>query len=104
MTEDIKVEETQARRGRPPRETVAEPVIAPLSGKTVTISIPASENNSKSVCGSINGVQFNIPRGKPIDVPVEILGVLNDANVVNITADGRLLGSTNRFNAQLLAA
>lgn len=86
------------------QESESETKIHGLSGKTVTIQIPSSENNTKSVCGSINGIQFNIPRGKPVEVPVEVVGVLNDANVLTLSEDGRSVGYSNRFNAQVLAA
>ena len=104
IEENKATEEVQTRRGRQPKEAVSEPVIAGLSGKMVTINIPASDQNNKSVAGSINTIQFNIPRGKPVEVPVEVYNVLNDANIVSISGDGKPLGAANRFNAQLVAA
>lgn len=75
-----------------------------LSGKTVDMIIPQTEQNKTGVPGCINGIAFNIPRGQRVTVPVEVLGVLNDANVPQMKADGTVIGSVNRFNPQVLAA
>ena len=74
-----------------------------LSGKKVTIILPATEDNKGGQPGCINGIAFNIPRGKAVEVPVEVLAVLNDANVPQLDRDGTELGRINRFNVQVLA-
>lgn len=81
-----------------------EATIPGLSGKTATIILPATEENKHAQPGCINGIAFNIPRGKAVEVPVEVLGVLNDANIPQLAQDGTELGRLNRFNAQVLSA
>ena len=83
-------------------EKVAAVTIPGLSGKTATIILPATEDNKGGQPGGINGIAFNIPRGKSVEVPVEVLGVLNDANIPQLQRDGTEIGRLNRFNVQVL--
>ncbi|WOB06470.1 hypothetical protein [Piscinibacter gummiphilus] len=54
---------------------------ADLSGKRklITIFKDATEGGSDAVFLSINGYAFQIPRGKPFNVPAEVVSVLRDA-------------------------
>lgn len=56
-----------------------------LSGKTRTITIHTSdaEGGHDAVFLSINGFGYQIPRGTPVDVPVEVLHVLENAKVTS---------------------
>ena len=82
----------------------SEKVVIPgLSGKTANIILPSTEDNKGGQPGCINGIAFNIPRGKAVEVPIEVLGVLNDANVQQLQQDGTEIGRINRFNVQVLS-
>jgi hypothetical protein len=54
-----------------------------LSGKTRTITIHTSdaEGGHDAVFLSINGYGYQIPRGTPVEVPEEVLHVLENAKV-----------------------
>lgn len=56
-----------------------------LSGKTRTITIHTSdaEGGHDAVFLSINGYGYQIPRGTPVDVPEEVLHVLENAKVTS---------------------
>lgn len=56
-----------------------------LSGKTRTITIHTSEaeGGHDAVFLSINGYGYQIPRGTPVEVPVEVLHVLENAKVTS---------------------
>ena len=47
--------------------------------KTVTIFMGEGESGREDVQVGVNGVVFNIKRGKPVEVPVEVVEVLNNA-------------------------
>ncbi len=52
-----------------------------LSGKrvTITINVDRDEVGGEAVMVGHNGVMYQIPRGKPQSVPVELVQVLKDA-------------------------
>lgn len=54
-----------------------------LSGKkrTITIHTSDAEGGHDAVFLSINGYGYQIPRGTPVEVPVEVLHVLENAKV-----------------------
>jgi hypothetical protein len=54
---------------------------ADLSGKRVelTINQDSGENGREPVFVGLNGVGFQIPRGVPVNVPVELLEILDNA-------------------------
>ena len=56
-----------------------------LSGKTRTITIHTSdaEGGHDAVFLSINGYGYQIPRGTPVEVPTEVLHVLENAKVTS---------------------
>ncbi len=56
---------------------------ASLSGlkKTVTIHADGTESGNDAVFVGINGFGYQIPRGKPFEVPVEVIKVLEDAKM-----------------------
>lgn len=73
-----------------------------LSGKTRTVTIHPndSEGGSDAVFLSINGYAYQIPRGIPVDVPVEVIEVLNNARqtVMSFGQGGSLVErNTPRF-------
>jgi hypothetical protein len=56
-----------------------------LSGKTRTVTIHTSdaEGGHDAVFLSINGYGYQIPRGVPVEVPVEVLHVLENAKITS---------------------
>lgn len=54
---------------------------AGLTGKRKTITIHAGEGTAgrEDVPVFVNGFGFNIKRGKPVDVPIEVVEVLRNA-------------------------
>ena len=74
-----------------------------LSGKTRTITIHTSdlEGGHEAVFLSINGYGYQIPRGIPIEVPTEVLHVLENAKITSYV-QGKAAGefierTTQRF-------
>lgn len=58
-------------------------------GDRVAITIPAArENEQDFVFVSVNGEAFQIPRGKPFAVPVEVIEVLDNAIEKTYGRDG----------------
>lgn len=49
--------------------------------RTVTIHADNGESGNDAVFVSINGFAYHIPRGKPFEVPVEVVKVLEDAKM-----------------------
>lgn len=49
--------------------------------KTVTIHAAEGEDGNRPVFLSINGYAYQIPRGKPVQVPAEVVEVLSNAVV-----------------------
>lgn len=76
-----------------------------FSGKKVHISIPPTkEDGHTAVFVSVNNRPYHIPRGKKVEVPVEILEALNCAverTYDPTTGEGR---DTPRHNVQVLVA
>lgn len=75
---------------------------AALSGdkKTITIHVSDAEHGHEAVSLSINGYAYQIPRGEPVEVPVEVLHVLENAKVdkFETAKDGSEIKRTsNRF-------
>lgn len=70
---------------------------AGLSGKRKTIVIHAGEGAAgrEDVPVGVNGVMFNIKRGKPVDVPAEVVHVLENA-VTTVYENGEAI-DTPRF-------
>jgi hypothetical protein len=54
-----------------------------LSGKRVELTImqDSGENGREPVFVGLNGTGYQIPRGIPVNVPVEVLEVLNNATM-----------------------
>lgn len=61
-----------------------------FSGKRVTVTIaPTRENSDQDfVFVSVNGIAFQIPRGKPFPVPEEVLEALENATEIRYNNDG----------------
>lgn len=75
-----------------------------LSGakKTITIHTSDAEGGHDAVFLSINGFGYQIPRGTPVEVPVEVVHVLENAKVTSYSPDPKNPGEfieriTNRF-------
>lgn len=60
---------------------------ASLSGKkkTITIHADGTESGNDAVFVGINGYAYQIPRGKPFEVPVEVISVLENAKTDHIS-------------------
>lgn len=56
-----------------------------MSGKRVKVMMHASQGDggSDAVFASINGYAYQIPRGKPVSIPVELMEVLKNAIQTN---------------------
>lgn len=73
-----------------------------LQGKTrvVTIHPTNDEGGSDAVFLSLNGYAYQIPRGIPVDVPVEVVEILKNAKQ-SITSFGKggelIVRETQRF-------
>lgn len=65
---------------------------AELSGRKVRVTFFEQEGDlgKDAIFASINGVGYNIPRGVPVDIPVEVLEVFQNAKTraVQTTAGG----------------
>ena len=60
-----------------------------FSGKRVMISLPAARDDEQDfVFVSVNTIGFQIPRGKPFSVPVEVCEVLDNAVEQRYGRDG----------------
>lgn len=61
-----------------------------FSGERRNITLPAARDESEQdfVFVSVNGVAFQIPRGKPFSVPVEVLEALDNAVETRYGRDG----------------
>ena len=73
-----------------------------LSGKKLTITIHASEleNGHDAVPIGLNGYMYQVPRGIPVEVPEELVGILKNAQTTSYHPgrDGTLIErTTNRF-------
>lgn len=68
-----------------------------LSGKTATINIYPSDQDggNDAVFVAHNGVAFQIPRGENIEVPIELIEILNNA-VTTVTSPAPEGGVTTR--------
>jgi hypothetical protein len=72
---------------------VAKPIAQALSGdfcgdrSIVTISNSPGEGGKDAVFVGVSGVGFQLPRGKPWNVPVEVASVLRDANETSYSRD-----------------
>lgn len=80
--EAAKEQETKTAKAAVGKEALDKGLQAQgFSGKRETITLAAArdENEQDFVFVSINSVGFQIPRGKPVSVPVEVLNVLDDA-------------------------
>lgn len=79
-----------------------------LSGKRSTIKIYAKEEEggNHAVFVSLNGIGYHIPRDVPVDVPVELIEVLNNAvtTITNPAAQGGGVTTRDvpRFQFQVL--
>ena len=62
-----------------------------LSGKKKTLTVHPSEGDGgrDAVNVSLNGYMYQIPRGKPVRVPVEVLEVLENAVVTKYKQEGK---------------
>lgn len=54
-----------------------------LSGKkkTITIHTSESEGGHEAVPIGLNGYMYQVPRGTPVEVPEELVGILENAKV-----------------------
>ena len=62
-----------------------------LSGKRVTVTINAAEGDggNDAIFVGHNGFAYQIPRGVPVDLPVEVLQILKDAKTtISHTGEG----------------
>lgn len=60
-----------------------------FSGKRVLLSLPAARDDEQDfVLVGVNGVAFQIPRGKPFSVPIEVCEVLDNALETRYGRDG----------------
>jgi len=69
-----------------------------LSGKRVTVTINAAEGDGGNdpVFVGHNGFGYQIPRGVPVDLPVEVLQILKDAKttISHVGDGGKLVERT----------
>lgn len=79
------------------KATAAIAAEAGLTGKRKTIVIHQGEGAAgrEDVTVGVNGVMFNIKRGKPVDVPAEVVHVLENA-VTTVYENGEAI-DTPRF-------
>jgi hypothetical protein len=73
-----------------------------LSGKkkTITIHVSDAENGQDAVPIGLNGYMYLVPRGVPVEVPEEIVGILENAKTSTFhpSKDGDLVERVhNRF-------
>lgn len=65
---------------------------ATLSGERVRVTFFEQEGDlgKDAIFAGLNGVAYNIPRGVPVEIPVEVLAIFSEAtmNVIETTADG----------------
>lgn len=54
-----------------------------LSGKkkTITIHVSDAENGQEAVPIGLNGYMYQVPRGIPVEVPAELVNILENAKV-----------------------
>lgn len=59
-----------------------------LSGKRRTITIHPTEGDagSDAVAVGVNGYMYQIPRGMPVSIPIEVLDILKNAKTTHYTA------------------
>jgi len=50
-----------------------------LSGKKAVINVHRSDDTGPAIFVGLNGVGYRIETGKDVEVPIELVGVLNDA-------------------------
>ena len=62
-----------------------------LSGKKKTVTIHPSEGDGgrDAVNIGLNGFMYQVPRGKPVKVPVEVLEVLKNAVTTKYRTEGK---------------
>ena len=62
-----------------------------LSGKkkTITIHVSELEGGRDAVSIGINGYTWQVPRGIPVEVPVELVHVLENAKTSTYTSTGK---------------
>lgn len=61
-----------------------------LSGKKVKVKFFNSEEDTSPIKASLNGVAYQIPRGEVSEIPVELLEVFNNAQVMFTDGNGEL--------------
>lgn len=61
--------------------------------ETIRVILP-KEGNEPYVEGALNGVNFRIPTGVPVDVPLRIYGVLEESRRVDPTSEQWMNGFT----------
>jgi hypothetical protein len=79
-----------------------KPPFEGASGKlqTITIHPTSEEGGGDAVPVSINGYMYQIPRGKPVAVPVEVVEILRNAKTTHYTAKeggGSVSRESHRF-------
>jgi hypothetical protein len=70
------------------RATKSQLADAGISGnkRTVTIHASDADGGDKAVFLGVNGVAYQIPRGKPHEVPVEVIEALKNAVITQYKA------------------
>ena len=57
--------------------------------RKIKITVPSTETQKGAVNVAINGIAFNIPRDKEVEVPQDIVQVLKDAVTINYSQKKR---------------
>ncbi len=71
---------------------------AALSGKLARVTIHAGQgkDGQEAVFLGLNGYAYQVPRGTPVEIPMELLGVLETAVAENVTTeDAKVLTSNS---------
>lgn len=85
---DIDTQPVKTRRQKAQEDVAAIKADKPAEGQRKTIVIHQSDTDGgdKAVFVGVNGVGYQIPRGKPWDVPVEVIEALNNAVVTRYSS------------------
>ena len=67
------------------------------SQKLITIEIPSTERDRSAVTVTVNGLAFNIPRDKPVQVPEAVVHVLENAKFSTFSSKKREGGEGNEL-------
>lgn len=97
LDDEVSAEKPADTKAKASKKTTAAAVEAGIVGKQRTITIHSGEGTAgrEDVQIFVNGFGYNIKRGKPVDVPEEVLEVLR--NAVTTQYDGGETVEVPRF-------